>query len=311
MLTGGINIQVGGADQWWQSDSGTLVYAADINYVGALTGQRNYHFQGAGNHLVTGNINASPLGSPIAITKDGTGTLTLTGANTYGTTTAITNGTLLLTGSISHTGAVTVVGGTLAGAGTIDAGGGVTVLAGGTLSPGASIGTLTLNNNNLTLAGTTRIELNKTAGTRDQVVGINTASYGGTLVVTNLAGTLNIGDTFTIFSASFTGGNFSSIVNATGQSGIGFTFTPSTGVLTVVVGIPTSQPTLTNSVSGSTLSLTWPASHVGWILQSQTNALNVGISGTWTDVPGSAAVSSTNITINPANPTVFFRLRYP
>lgn len=311
VLTGGISIQVGGADQWWQSDSGTLVYAADINYVGALTGQRNYHFQGAGNHLVTGNINVSPLGSPIAITKDGTGTLTLAGANTYGTTTAITNGTLLLTGSISHTGAVTVVGGTLAGTGTIDAGGGVTVLAGGTLSPGASIGTLTLNNNNLTLAGTTHIELNKTAGTRDQVVGINTASYGGTLVVTNLAGTLNIGDTFTIFSASFTGGNFSSIVNATGQSGIGFTFTPSTGVLTVVVGIPTSQPTLTNSVSGSTLSLTWPASHIGWILQSQTNALNVGISGTWTDVPGSAAVSSTNITINPANPTVFFRLRYP
>ncbi|MEK7780448.1 MAG: hypothetical protein AAB370_02970, partial [Verrucomicrobiota bacterium] len=309
VLSGGISIQVGGADQWWQSDSGTLVYAGDINYAGALTGGRNYHFQGAGNHLVTGNINASPLGSPIAITKDGTGTLTLTGANTYGTTTAITNGTLLLTGSISHTGAVTVVGGTLAGNGSITAEA-VNVLAGGTLSPGTSIGTLTVNGN-LSLAGTTRVELNKTATTSDLVTGINVASYGGTLVVTNESGTLVIGNTFQLFNAAFTGGNFSSIVNQTGQSGIGFTFNPATGVLSVVAGVPNTPTNITTSVTGNTLTLSWPANYLGVILQTQTNSLSVGVNANWSDVPGSSGVTSMNVPINPANPTVFFRLRHP
>jgi autotransporter-associated beta strand protein len=67
------------------------------------------------------------------------------------------------------------------------------------------------------------------------------------------------------------------------------------------------------SVSGSTLSLSWPT-NLGWILQDQTNTLNVGLvanSNAWFDVSGSASVTSTNITINPANPTMFFRLRLP
>jgi fibronectin-binding autotransporter adhesin len=67
------------------------------------------------------------------------------------------------------------------------------------------------------------------------------------------------------------------------------------------------------SVSGSTLALSWPT-NLGWMLQSQTNALNVGLtvnSNSWFDISNSVNVTSTNITINPANPTVFFRLRHP
>jgi len=60
------------------------------------------------------------------------------------------------------------------------------------------------------------------------------------------------------------------------------------------------------STSGSTLSLSWPT-NLGWILRSETNLL----SNAWFDVAGSSSVTSTNITINPANPTVFFRLRLP
>jgi len=47
------------------------------------------------------------------------------------------------------------------------------------------------------------------------------------------------------------------------------------------------------------------------VLQTQTNTLTVGIAANWVDVPGTASVTSTNIAVNPANPTVFFRLRYP
>jgi autotransporter-associated beta strand protein len=69
-----------------------------------------------------------------------------------------------------------------------------------------------------------------------------------------------------------------------------------------------------SGVAGAnTLALSWPT-NLGWILQSQTNALNVGLtvnSNSWIDVTSSASITSTNISINPTNPTVFFRLRHP
>lgn len=71
---------------------------------------------------------------------------------------------------------------------------------------------------------------------------------------------------------------------------------------------------ITASVSGNTLTLTWPSTHLGWFLQSQTNTLSVGLttpSNTWFDVSGSDAATSKIITINPANPSVFYRLRHP
>jgi hypothetical protein len=37
----------------------------------------------------------------------------------------------------------------------------------------------------------------------------------------------------------------------------------------------------------------------------------VGLNTNWLDVAGTASVTSTNMAINPANPTVFFRLRHP
>jgi len=64
-------------------------------------------------------------------------------------------------------------------------------------------------------------------------------------------------------------------------------------------------------VTGNTLALSWPASHLGWILQRQTNGLDVGLAANWVDVPGSASITATNITANPALPTVFYRLRNP
>jgi len=73
-----------------------------------------------------------------------------------------------------------------------------------------------------------------------------------------------------------------------------------------------SNPTnLTFSVSSGTLNLSWPTDHLGWILQSQTNSLSTGLGSNWVDVPGSASTTSASYPINPANPTVFFRLRHP
>lgn len=87
-----------------------------------------------------------------ALTQQGSGVLTLSGANLYSGATTVANGTLLVTGSIASGSAVTVANGaTLGGTGT--AAGSVTV--NGTLSPGASAtaGTAgTLSTGALTLA---------------------------------------------------------------------------------------------------------------------------------------------------------------
>jgi hypothetical protein len=78
--------------------------------------------------------------------------------------------------------------------------------------------------------------------------------------------------------------------------------------------VPTVNTTPTNivsTVSGNTLTLAWPADHLGWHLQAQTNALTAGLGTNWVTIPGSDTINSINFIINPAKPAVFYRLTYP
>ncbi len=78
--------------------------------------------------------------------------------------------------------------------------------------------------------------------------------------------------------------------------------------------VPTAalNPTnITAVLSGSVLTLSWPADHLGWRLQVQTNALQTGLSTNWVTLPGSDLVTSTNIMINRANGPAFYRMVYP
>src|ERR1035437_2767629 len=77
------------------------------------------------------------------------------------------------------------------------------------------------------------------------------------------------------------------------------------------VGVATNPTNITSTVSGNVLTLSWPADHIGWRLQTQTNSLSTGLGSGWTDVAGSTTVNSFNVTINPANGTVFYRMVYP
>jgi autotransporter-associated beta strand protein len=84
-----------------------------------------------------------------------------------------------------------------------------------------------------------------------------------------------------------------------------------TGTGALLVGIPTAPTNIRFTLSGNNLALNWPANYLGWILQEQIDALNVGLSTNWVDVAGSANLISTNLPITSANQTVFYRLRYP
>ena len=102
-------------------------------------------------------------------------------------------------------------------------------------------------------------------------------------------------------------------LSGVGSPGTGLSYSFANGVLSVVAGGGTSNnPTnITLSVSGSTLTLSWPQSHLGWILQTQTNSLSTGLTAAWHDVVGTGSSTQAVLTIDKTHPTRFFRLRHP
>jgi autotransporter-associated beta strand protein len=147
------------------------------------------------------------------ITKNGSGTLRFSSANSYGGGTIISAGRLLVNNTTnSGTGAGTVIvnGGVLAGMGTIA--GAVTVNSGGTIAPGltAALGTLTLNSSP-TFAGTNFMRIDRNGGSplADKIaLTSGPLNYGGTLVVSNVGASLTGGEVFASFSASTFSGAF-------------------------------------------------------------------------------------------------------
>ena len=89
------------------------------------------------------------------------------------------------------------------------------------------------------------------------------------------------------------------------------TYITGSGSLLVVPPVNTTPTNLVATVSGSSLTLTWPADHTGWRLQSQSSSLSSGLGTNWVDVPGTAAANTYNTTLNPANAAVFYRMVYP
>jgi fibronectin-binding autotransporter adhesin len=253
-------------------------------------------------------------------------TLYLTAANTYsGNTTISSFSTVSLTGSgsISNTAAIVLNNGfldvsgiasfTLGAAQSLTGVGSVAgdVEADGTLIPGNQIGALTFNNN-LTVAGNLLFRVNKSQTPSNSVINVsgtlaNTVS--GTLTVANVGtNALVVGDTFTLFSQPLTGGE---TLNLVGPAGVTFTnnlaVDGSISVLSVAT-TATNPTNITTSVSGSTLSLVWPADHIGWFLQS--NSVSLMNTAAWFNVVGSDTTNQINININPANANVFYRLKH-
>lgn len=129
--------------------------------IGSLSGAGDVYL--GGNTLTLGGLDANDtIGGVIqdggidggmggALTKTGTGTLTLTEENAYTGETTVRAGLLVVNGSIAGSSLLTVEdGGTLGGSGTV---GNTTIADGGIIAPGNSIGTLTVDGDLLLSSG--------------------------------------------------------------------------------------------------------------------------------------------------------------
>jgi autotransporter-associated beta strand protein len=163
------------------------------------------------------------------------------------------------------------------------------------------LGLLNLNSNN-TYTGNTTV-----SGGILSLVFPCLANASTVTVATNAMLQLNFAATNPVTALVLNGTNQpAGIYNATTDP----TYFAGTGSLQVGSSVPTSPTNITFSVSGSTLSLSWPSNYIGWILQ--TNVINVGVSNDWYNVPGSE--TNTQLTFpmnNPAISNEFFRLRLP
>lgn len=157
-----------------------------------------------------------------AINKVGTGTLTLTGTSTYSGNTAVYDGELRVNGALTATAVVSVYGGVLGGSGAVTSA--VDIQSGGTLSVGDGIpGQMTVNGTLTFASGSTNlVEINISDHVTDNVIGLSSVSYGGTLVISMVQGTLASGQSFKLFDALPGGysGAFEAIIPETPGSGL-------------------------------------------------------------------------------------------
>ncbi|MBX3736587.1 MAG: autotransporter-associated beta strand repeat-containing protein [Candidatus Didemnitutus sp.] len=283
LVNSGYLVLAANADQGLSTS--TQVYVASGAYfdisnhatTGAgLTGAGTvYSFGGSSGHLGVAppdgerQVFSGTLGGSypnFAFTKSGTGTLVLSGANTYTGNTDVSAGTLLVNGSLGSTATTVASGATLGGTGSIS--GATTIATGGILAPGDSVGTLTFHDG-LSLASGAVLSFD--LGTTGDLIVVDGGTLAGPAsgsVTVNLANAGGLtAATYTLFN--FTGATLSDFDAAdfslgTSPSGWSYTFGLTADSLQVTVSaVP--EP--------STIALALGAAGLGCVLLRRRRAL--------------------------------------
>ncbi|HWI55948.1 MAG TPA: autotransporter-associated beta strand repeat-containing protein, partial [Bacillota bacterium] len=286
----------------------------------------NYFYAPAVRHFGTTTISNGVLALTAPNTLSNSPAITLAGAaavldaSRMGYVSDQLDASLTVTNQVLVTNGVFELysGQTLAGLGTLQ--GSLNALAGSTVAPGNGMGKLTVSGS-AALGGLVTMKLNRTnaAGASDLLVAQSITTTGN-LVVSNAGPDLVNGDSFKLFSVPVSG--FATVtLPATTSGGSAYVWDNRLaidGTIQLVSGglspIPSAPTNLTYAMSGSTLTLSWPADYTGWFLQVQTNHLTSGVSTNvldWGLVSGSADTNRMDLTVDPAQPTRFYRMVHP
>ena len=207
---------ISGSGSFAQIGTGTTILTANNSYSGGTTIATGSTLQ-LGNGGASGSIVGSVVDNGVLISNNsitvtlssisgtgsvvqaGSGTIVVTGAETYTGPTFVTSGVLDVNGSLASIVNVDS-GGLLKGNGTI---GGLTVASGGGVAPGNSIGTLHVAGNASFAVGSNyQVQLNA-AGASDQILVTGTTTIaGGTVQVMPALGNYPSSFKYTILTAN-------------------------------------------------------------------------------------------------------------
>lgn len=309
-IIGPINLASTGGFHTFQIDAGTT-----FNMQSTLTGGGLiYKTGGTGTMNITGN---SPSFAGGGYFNDSIVTLSGTMNNALGI--MLVSGRFNVNGTLLGNGVTNFAGSILAGSGTING----AVDAGGTVLAGSvgTAGTLTTGELNLQAGVTMTNDLGALttpgSGINDLIqVNGNLTMNANDIYINRIATNLANG-TYTLMTYTGTFNGSLGTVTLLGPAGPNVTLNHVTGSspkrieLVVTGGVNTTPINVGTTTAGNQMTLTWPSDHIGWRLQAQTNSLATGLATTWFNVAGSQLTNQVTVPLNPANPTVFYRLIYP
>jgi len=271
------------------------------------------------------------MNGPVTIGSNALATVTGT-VNATGTSTVEPGATLALSGWFNNTSARLNVNGTLTGTGVVTdpdgynlgVDGRLSINADGVLSPGNSIGTLTVwGRFDLNQRAKLMVEVDLNNPAKNDVVGVDDfGNIRGIIVMTNIGAVpFAVGQSFLVVSNNFGYANEPLNPNIDfsfepASPGLGMTWDGSdlaTNGIVRIAAITTTPTNLTSVVSSNQMTLSWPESYVGWVLQQQQYEYRTNVSlaaSNWTEVADSQFTNQVTVTIT-NNAAGFYRLAHP
>jgi autotransporter-associated beta strand protein len=167
-----------------------------------------------------------------SLTVQGGGTLTVSGSSaSFSGATGVTAGELKVTGSLAGSAVTVSSGAVLSGTGTVGA-----TTNSGTIRPGSSIGTLTIQGN-LTLNGGSNLDMEIAPASSDLIAVSGAASLNGSLTISQTSGFFGLSSSYTLMTYASRAGTVTLSLPSSNMAG-SLTYNATSLVLNVTIPQP-------------------------------------------------------------------------